>query len=143
MNAIFASGPLRPVHPLHAILLAFIVPMYSGALLNDLAYASTYHIQWINFAAWMILGGLVGGGFALLWAIVVAVMDRTARVQRYWLYVAALTITWVFGFINALEHAKDAWATMPAGLWLSVLTTAIAVLASWIGFSGPRAGDVK
>lgn len=143
MNAIFASGPLRPVHPLHAILLAFIAPMYSGALLNDLAYASTYHIQWINFAAWMILGGLVGGGFALLWAIVVAVRDRTARVKRYWLYVAALAITWVLGFVNALEHGKDAWATMPAGLWLSVLTTAFAVLASWIGFSGPRAGDVK
>jgi uncharacterized membrane protein len=117
--------------------------MFFGALLSDLTYASTYHVQWINFADWMILGGLVGGGLALLWAIIDLIAERTARVPRYWLYVAVLLVTWLLGFFNALVHAKDAWATMPAALWLSVATTLCAVAASWVGFSGVRAGENK
>jgi uncharacterized membrane protein len=143
MTAILTSEPRRPIHPLHAMLLAFIVPMFFGALLNDLAYASTYHVQWINFADWMILGGLVGGGLTLVWAIIIAIIDRGARTQRYWLFLALLAITWALGFFNALVHAKDAWGTMPAALWLSVGTTAFAVATSWIGFSGLRSGELK
>lgn len=141
MKAIFANGELSPLHPLHAILLAFVAPMFTGALVNDIAYASTYHIQWINFADWMVFAGLVGGGFALLWTLIVVVTDRTARTQRYWLFAGLLAITWVLGFFNALVHAKDAWATMPAALWLSVVTTLFALAASWIGFAGPRTGE--
>lgn len=125
------------------MLLAFVVPMFLGALLNDLTYASTYHVQWINFADWMIVGGLVGGGFALLWAVIELIINRTVRVKRYWLYAALLLFTWVLGFLNALVHAKDAWGTMPAAVWLSVATTLFAVAASWIGFSGLRSGDIK
>lgn len=143
MRAIFASGAFRAIHPLHAMLLAFIVPMYLGALLNDLAYASSYNVQWINFAAWMLVGGLIGGGFALAWAIIDIARDRANRVQRHWFYAGALLITFILGFINSLVHAKDAWATMPAGLWLSVVTTLIALAASWIGFSGLRVGEQK
>lgn len=117
--------------------------MFFGALLNDWAYASTYHIQWINFADWMIFAGLVGGGFALLWAIIQLIVDRAARTKRFGLYAGLLIITWLLGFFNALVHAKDAWGTMPAALWLSVATTLFAMAASWIGFSGPRTGDAK
>ena len=45
----FAPGPLRPVHPLHAILLAFPFPLFLGALLSDLAYSFSFHVQWANF----------------------------------------------------------------------------------------------
>ena len=46
------------------------------------------------------------------------------------------------GFINALVHAKDGWAAMPAGLWLSVVVTLLALIASWIGYTGLRAREV-
>ena len=29
------------------------------------------------------------------------------------MYFLLLLATWVLGFLNALEHAKDAWASMP------------------------------
>src|SRR5690606_39235984 len=41
---------LRPLHPLHAILLAFPLPLFLGALLSDVAYRATFEVQWINFA---------------------------------------------------------------------------------------------
>jgi uncharacterized membrane protein len=53
-------------------------------------------------------------------------------------YFVALLATWLIGFANALIHAKDAWATMPEGLFLSVVATLLALIASWIGFSGFR-----
>lgn len=60
----------RPLHPLHAILLAGTVPLFLGVLLNDIAYALSYEVQWKNFASWLIVGGLVFGGFPLLWALI-------------------------------------------------------------------------
>jgi uncharacterized membrane protein len=54
-----------------------------------------------------------------------------------------LLTTWVLGFVNAFIHAKDAWASMPAGLILSIIVAALAMAAIWLGFSTLRAGDVK
>ena len=60
----------RSLHPLHAVLLAGTVPLFLGVLLSDIAYSSSYEMQWKNFASWLIVGGLVFGGFALLWALI-------------------------------------------------------------------------
>jgi uncharacterized membrane protein len=129
---------MSPIHPLHAIFLAFPFPMFLGALLSDLAYYASYHVQWINFAAWLIAGGLLVGAPALLWALIEAVPLRTARSGRPMTYLLALLATWVLGFVDALVHAKDAWATMPEGLWLSLIVALLALAASWIGYSGLR-----
>ena len=130
------------IHPLHAVLLAGAVPMFLGAALSDAEYASTYEIQWSNFASWLIAGGLVFGGFALLFAIVD--LSRPARrVRGVGVYFAVLLATWVVGFLDALMHARDAWGSMPGGLVMSVLTAVLACLATWIGFATPRIGGLR
>lgn len=130
----------RPIHPLHAILLTFPLPLFLGALLSDLAYSASYQVQWTNFASWLIAGALLVGGFALLWALVEWIISGPARTARHAVYFVVLLVMWVLGFINALVHAKDAWAAMPAGLWLSAVVTVLALVASWIGYSGLRGG---
>jgi uncharacterized membrane protein len=50
---------------------------------------------------------------------------------------------WVLGFVNALVHAKDAWATMPEGLYLSAIVALLALIGAWIGYSGFRVGEVE
>lgn len=142
MVAVSDPNPLRPLHPLHAILLAFAFPLFLAALVSDLAYWSSFHVQWANFSSWLIAGGLVGSGFALLWALV-NLFRRGIRKGRPILYFILLLALWVLGFINALVHAKDAWATMPEGLVLSAVTTLLALAASWIGYAGFRAREVK
>jgi uncharacterized membrane protein len=125
--------------PLHAVLLAGIVPLFLGVLLCDWAYGSTYEIQWKNFASWLIVGALVYGGVALLWSLIDLVRaDR--RGGRPLLYFLLLLTAWVLGFINALVHAKDAWASMPAALILSVIGVLLAVAATVLGFTANRAG---
>src|SRR3546814_4789447 len=122
---------------MHAILLAGTVPLFLGAMLSDIAYASSYQVQWTNFASWLIVGGLIFSGLALLWAFI-ELLRADRRGERPLVYFLLLLATWVLGFINALIHSKDAWASMPAGLILSVIVAALAILATCIGFSGFR-----
>lgn len=129
-------------NPLHATLLAGTVPLFLGALLSDIAYFRSYQIQWGNFSSWLIAGGLVFCGLALLFALV-NLIRATPRKGRPLAYFLLLLATWVLGFINALEHAKDAWAVMPAGLILSVIVTLLACVATWIGLTNLRSGGVE
>jgi uncharacterized membrane protein len=122
------------LHPLHAILLGGLFPLTFGATLGDWAYSSTYQIQWLNFADWLIAGSLVFAIPALLWSLLRLLFGR--RPGKVFAVLLAATV--VVNFLNALTHAKDAYATMPAGLILSVIGTLLAIAASWIGFSGGR-----
>jgi len=127
------------LHPLNAVLLAGALALFLGALLSDIAYFRSYAIQWNNFSSWLLAGGLVVGAFALLSAVV----DLFRTRWRAWpvlVYALLLLATWVSGFNDALVHARDAWASMPTGLVLSVIVVMLACVALWIAFAGMRAG---
>ena len=136
-----ATAKRRVLHPAHAVLLASTLPLFLGALLSDWAYSSTYEVQWINFAAWLNAGAMVFAGLALAWAVIDFFRADAGRDSRSALYLLALITTFVVGFITALIHSKDAWATMPAGLILSLITFLLACAAVWLGFSTLRSGD--
>jgi uncharacterized membrane protein len=131
------------IHPLHAILLAFALPLFLSALLSDLAYDKSFHVQWLNFAQWLIAGALLVSAFALLWSLIAMVRAPPQWRGRAALYFAMLLVMWVLGLINAFIHAKDAFATMPAGLYLSLIVSLLALVASWIGYSGFRRTEVR
>ena len=127
----------RVIHPFHAVLFAGTVVLFLSAALSDAKYASTYEIQWINFASWLIVGGLVLGGIALLFAIID--LSRPARrASGILVYATVLLGAWVVGLFDALMHARDAWGSMPGGLVLSVVATLLACVATWFGFATPR-----
>jgi uncharacterized membrane protein len=127
--------------PLHTILLAGAVPLFLGALLSDIAYHNSYQIQWSNFASWLLAGGLLFAGIALLFALV-ALLRAPRKSGQPLTYFLLLLVTWVLGLVNAFQHAKDAWAVMPAGLVLSVIVTILILVTAWIGLK-PRAGGVQ
>lgn len=129
----------RAIHPLHAVLLAGTVPLFLGVLLTDLAYSNTYEIQWKNFASWLLVGGLVFGGFTLLWAVI-DIARAAVRTTRKLIYVSLLLVLWVLGFIDALVHAGDARASMTAALLLSTIVVVLAMAATWLSFSGAHGG---
>lgn len=131
-----------PLHTIPAVLLAGTVPLFLGALLTDFAYFSTYELQWKNFASWLIVGGLIFGGFALLW-LLIELLDSTKRGRLRVLSIFFLLATFVLGFINALIHAQDAWESMPEALVLSVLGAVLAITATVLAFSTLRAGGPR
>ncbi len=123
--------------PLHAILLAGALPLFLGGLLSDIAYFNSYQIQWSNFASWLIAGGLLLSGLALLFALV-NLLRAERKAGRPVLYFLLLLITWVLGLINAFEHSKDAWAVMPSGLVLSSIVTLLSAASAWTGLTNLR-----
>lgn len=128
------------IHPVHAIVLASTIPLFLGAFLSDWGYAESYEIQWTNFASWLVAGGLVFAGLALVFAIV-GLLRGDARGGSRWLYPGLLLATFLIGLWNALEHAKDAWAAMPQGLILSAITLLLAIAANWAAYRDHRIGD--
>lgn len=141
MTTLSTYPVVRP-GPLHGTLLAGTVPLFLGALLSDIAYGQTYQIQWANFASWLIAGALVFCGFALLFALVnlVRAEHKGGRPAAYFLLLLG---TWVLGLVNAFQHAKDAYAMMPAGLVLSAIVTVLAIVATWIGLTNLRSGAAR
>jgi uncharacterized membrane protein len=125
--------------PLHATLLAGTVPLFLGALLSDIAYTQTYQIQWANFASWLIAGALVFCGLAFLFALV-NLLRAERNAGQPTRYVLLLLATWVLGLVNAFQHAKDAYASMPAGLIMSAVVLLLTLAATWTGL---RSGGAK
>lgn len=133
------SGPSsrrQIVGTLHALLLGCVFSWFLGALVADWAYAATGEIQWLNFAAWLIVGALLFAGATLAWAIIGLFKADGRQVPAYRLYVVLLASTFVTGIVNALVHAKDASATMPEGLIVSVLTLALLLATLWPALGG-------
>ena len=122
---------------MHAVLALSSVPLFLGALISDWAYFSSHQIQWVNFAAWLIVGGLLIAGPVLLWGALDLLRSPSTRHRRSVVYLSLLLATFVVGFFNALVHAKDGWAAMPTGLILSALVVVLALMASVVGLAGP------
>jgi uncharacterized membrane protein len=120
---------------MHAVIATAALPLFLGALLSDWAYSSSYQVQWVNFSAWLIAGGLLVAGLALPWA---AVSELRAGHRRGKAYLLMLLATFVTGFLNALVHARDGWATMPTGLVLSAVVLVLAAATSVLGLAGWR-----
>lgn len=131
----YRSGSSTPGR-FHAFLLASTVPLFVGALLSDYAYWRSHQIEWSNFASWLLAGGLVFGGGAVLFAVIDMVRGRRALVL-----LMLQLLTWGVGFVDALIHARDAWAVMPTGLALSAIAALFAAITTWIAFSTLRGGD--
>lgn len=130
------------LHPVHGVLLAGTFVLFLSGLLSDLAYASSYEIQWSNFASWLIAGGLLLGGLVLLWAII-NLIRAAGQGKQFLLYTALLLVLWLLGLFNALIHARDAWAIMPVGLILSVIGVLLAGATAWLGFVRFGVGGVR
>jgi uncharacterized membrane protein len=141
---IIAHGAGRPMlNPLHGILLAFPLALFTAALASDLAYLNSAQMQWSNFSAWLITGALVFGGLVLVWALVGAILPRRTTRGRALLYFVLIAVMWVCGLVNAFQHSRDAWSSVgPVGATLSIISTVTALAAAWIGYSANRPREV-
>ena len=122
------------LHPLHAILLAFPIALYSYAVATDIAYLNTAQIQWSNFSAWSITLALFFNGLVLAWAIIEAIMGRRSPgLMRGLIYLVILVVMFIVGLINIFHHSQDGWASVGApGLIMSIISALLALIAAWM-----------
>jgi len=114
---------------------------FVAALIFDIIYLETAVILWDKAAAWLIV-------FGLLFAVVPRLINLTqvwitsrqtaTRADKldFWLNLCAI----VAALLNAFVHSRDAYAVVPAGLWLSastVLLLAIGLIATAVAGTTP------
>ena len=96
---------------------------FVGALIFDVIYANNANIFWMKSAAWLITLGLVVAiipqliNLAVVWFKKDRVRAR-GLVINFWLNVVAI----IAALINAFVHSRDAYAVIPDGVWLSIVT---------------------
>jgi uncharacterized membrane protein len=104
---------------------------FVGALIFDVVYANSAVVMWFKSAAWLILIGLL-----------FAVVPRLINLARVWfpgarpssardkgaffLYLLGVAAA----IFNAFVHGRDAYAIVPEGLWLSILTVVLLVASN-------------
>ncbi len=96
---------------------------FVAALVFDVLYARTAEMPWDKGAAWLITFGLL---FALVPRLVnlvqVWITDRQTATRTdtldFWLNLLAI----VAAIVNAFVHSRDAYAAVPASVWLSACT---------------------
>lgn len=123
MNSI--SRPRRPIlaNAVYGLLNPLPFGFFVAALIFDILYARTANVLWNNGAAWLNAFGLV---FAIVPRLInlVQVWITSKRYATsadrlcFWLYLVAVVVA----IVNAFVHSRDAYAVVPAGVWLSACT---------------------
>jgi len=104
--------------------------LFVAALIFDIVYGYSPEVLWGKGAAWLLAIGLV---FAIIprfinLAHVWIVGRRTAAGAEkldFWLNLVAI----VAAIVNAFVHSRDAYAVIPEGIWLSIVTVALLCVA--------------
>ena len=102
--------------------------LFVGALIFDVAYANSADVMWVKSAAWLISMGLVSAviprfiNLSRVWFVA----RRSAARDKVAFFVYLLGI--VAAVVNAFVHSRDAYAAVPEGVWLSILTVALLVV---------------
>jgi uncharacterized membrane protein len=96
---------------------------FVATLIFDIIYANNANVLWVKAASWLVSIGLI---FAIIPQLInlynVWLNKRRGRMPgeaaSFWLNVIGI----VAAIVNAFVHSRDAYAAMPDGLWLSIVT---------------------
>jgi uncharacterized membrane protein len=127
------TGPGRVRRPFHPFFVGLGGALLMAALFTDFMYSSNSLMQWANFSAWLITGGLI---LALISAIVLIIdfaLGQAGPIR--WLDFGLLAVAAVLSIVNVFIHTRDAWTSVvPSGITISAIVTillAVAGLRGW------------
>jgi uncharacterized membrane protein len=96
---------------------------FVAALVFDVVYARSGELMWEKSAAWLLAIGLL---FAIVPRLINLVQvwitqrRRVLKVEKldFWMNLLAVAVA----IVNSFVHSRDAYAVVPAGVWLSACT---------------------
>jgi uncharacterized membrane protein len=113
---------------------------FVAALIFDIIYSETAVMLWDKGAAWLIVFGLLFAvvprlvNLTQVWITSRRTATRTDKLD-FWLNLFAIVVA----IVNAFVHSRDAYAVVPAGMWLSVCTVILLSIGN-IAVAVERAG---
>jgi uncharacterized membrane protein len=126
-------GVHRTRKPLHPFFVGMGGTLLMAALFTDWMYASNALMQWANFSAWLITGGLVLALVAVLVLVIDIAIGRAGPLR--WLDFSLTGVAALLSLVNVFVHTRDAWTSVvPTGLTLSILVTMLLLIAGVRGW---------
>ena len=119
--------------PLHPFFIGLGGALLMAALFTDYMYSSNSLMQWANFSAWLITGGLVLALIAVIALLIDFVLGRAGPIRPldFGLVAAAALIS----LANIFVHTRDAWTSVvPTGITLSIVVTILLLIAGLRGW---------
>jgi uncharacterized membrane protein len=124
----------RPPMLLHPIFAGPAAALLMAALFTDYMYYSTALMQWANFSAWLIVGGLVVALFAAIFLVIDLLLGHTGPLRP--VEFSGLVVAAVLSIFNAFVHSRDAWTSVvPTGITLSAIVAILLFALSFRGWS--------
>lgn len=119
--------------PLHPFFIGLGGALLMAALFTDYMYSSNALMQWANFSAWLIAGGLVLALIAVIVLLIDFALGRAGPIR--WLDFGLVGIAAILSLVNVFVHARDAWTSVvPTGITLSVIVTILLLVAGLRGW---------
>ena len=119
---------------LHPFFISLGGTLLMAALFTDYMYSCNSLIQWSNFSAWLIAGGLVFALVAVIFLLIDFALGRAGPIS--WLDFILVAAAAIISLFNVLVHTRDAWTSvMPTGITLSVIVTILLLVAGIRGWA--------
>lgn len=122
-------------HPIHPAIVDFPIALFSAALVSDVLFWRTGGSHWAEFSFWLILGGWLTGGAALVTGLIDFLTIAPARAHPSgWLHFLlndlAIFLS-TFNLIGRLDDRQD--STVFSGLGMSAMVAALLLAGGYFG----------
>lgn len=119
---------------LHPFFIGIGGALLMAALFTDYMYSCTSLMQWANFSAWLIAGGLVLALVAAIFLGIDFALGRTGPIR--WLDFILVAAAALLSLINVFVHTRDAWTSVvPTGILLSLIVAVLLFIAGLRGWT--------
>ena len=123
----------RTSGPLHPLFVALGGALLMAALFTDSMYFSNALMQWANFSAWLITGGLVLALIAALVLVLDFVLGRAGPIS--WPDFGLLAFAALLSIVNVFIHTRDGWkSVVPSGITVSAIVAILLLVAGLRGW---------
>jgi len=126
MNSLVAPRRSVVANAIYGLLNPMPFGFFVAALVFDVIYAGSADVLWGKGAAWLIVFGLLLAviprliNLAQVWVTSRSAATRSDKLD-FWLNLLAIAAA----IVNAFVHSRDAYAMVPASVWLSAFTVAL------------------
>ncbi|TCL32278.1 putative membrane protein [Azotobacter chroococcum] len=121
-------------HPLHPMMIHFPVAALFGLVASDLGYLLSGDPFWARASLWLAGVGAFGGWLASIAGLVdLFSVRRIRRLITGWCHAILAVMMLSLASLNWLQRYLAAEQILPWGLYLSLLTALLIVLAAWLG----------
>ncbi len=122
-------------HPVHAMLVPFVIAFYIGAFAADLAYAATLDPFFARGALWLIGAGIAASVFAGTMGLIDFLAEpRIRSLGAAWWHLGGNAVMALLSILDwALRDAVGAEAGSRAYIWLAGIVVVLLVFNGWKG----------